>query len=1177
MNDPAFETNTQRKDKSPEDVDTCRICRGEGSKDEELFYPCKCSGSIKFVHQKCLMEWLSHSQKKHCELCKTPFRFTKLYDAHMPSTVPVLVFLRQATIQAWKTFLTWTRFQMVAFVWGLWLPWCMRSVWRGLFWVGDGGWVDWKRRSLPDATPSAAAFTAATTASPLTSPFSTSREELASAFVTQLFKKLPRPWNLYTRIMGGDRGDPVTFRLMKKLYYLVVGEDSGATSSTIMRNSTTMADSATRPSSWLSDVSFLKSLTRSQTMNNFLIDTLEGQALTILVVVAFIVIFLIREWVTQQQQNLLMAPEGNLNAALPPNAVVEGQENEEPQPREAGEVAIEQADNGHAAVANALPVAPPRARILAQPRRRLQRRASLPEMPETPRNGPLPEDHVEMGITMSDIWSSNKPDSTNVTEKASGASSSSQNTALDNAQRPAMPERSVIARAIEIRRTLDEHSRSSPDRNQSGAHIFKDLWSRAHEDPSEVLKLIEQEDRMGELDWIVTFMKKLEGATPALKTFAAGEVERTRQNPAQINDSSQITHTSQLESLRQKSKTRRNDAAKEIGRIQQTTAQSSHVPFGDVDHEALTPQVKEKWDSLGRQSDASSLRRRPPIPRIQSDGALAGFNLEPLDRPFGSYLSQRANTTPASDLAITGDTDMPDSHDSMPFHTPTAEDPAVAPFDNLGEGIVPTSSSHHEASLTERLVDLMWGGVLPIEEPLNAPAGDEEHIVQDIANEAPFVPVHRQQALMPPEPPQEERPEPAQDPEVVAVAAQADIDPNNAEAMDDIEDLEGVMELIGMHGPLVGLIQNAMFCALLVALTIASALWIPYMSGKVFLIMLDQPMEILKQPLRFASTSADMIVDFVIFAVGCSLYWLDIFSSLIFAPVGWLLPPLVKITSNKLLSKTARGHAERALERLASASMTNGQTMGRAFDFPQFSIVAHESLYHLEERGFALLGWIRGIVIELGELFRSESGFLHLLKSAITQTQSAFWYLTERSLALLSLAPTLLQINPLRFSLAASYRTVPLDYTLAAWSAKDRSIAIVCGYVFFALLGMLYLRLAAAIRGTNQKGRVESSLADLLYQAGGVMKVILIISIEMIVFPLYCGCLLDFALLPLFGNASLITRIQFTMASPRTSLFIHWFVGTCYMFHFALFVSMCRKLMRTGVLCKLVSTSSQLL
>ncbi|KAG9540386.1 hypothetical protein KCU71_g15108, partial [Aureobasidium melanogenum] len=96
--------------------------------------------------------------------------------------------------------------------------------------------------------------------------------------------------------------------------------------------------------------------------------------------------------------------------------------------------------------------------------------------------------------------------------------------------------------------------------------------------------------------------------------------------------------------------------------------------------------------------------------------------------------------------------------------------------------------------------------------------------------------------------------------------------------------------------------------------------------------------------------------------------------------------------------------------------------------------------------------------------------------------------------------------------------------------------------------------------------QIEKSFADLLKQAGGVLKVILIISIEMLVFPLYCGMLLDCALLPLFENASVASRLAFASRSPWLFVFLHWFIGTCYMFHFALFVSMCRRVLRSGVL-----------
>ncbi|KAI5294316.1 hypothetical protein KEM55_006663, partial [Ascosphaera atra] len=164
MNDPAYDPTTssprdhhrRRRSSSfssasafANDPDTCRICRSEGTPDEPLFYPCKCSGSIKFVHQSCLMEWLSHSQKKHCELCKTPFQFTRIYDPGMPAQLPLLAFGKELGLHVGRVVLYWCRCGLVAFMWLVWLPFMMRVVWRGLFWLADGRWpVDVRARTV---------------------------------------------------------------------------------------------------------------------------------------------------------------------------------------------------------------------------------------------------------------------------------------------------------------------------------------------------------------------------------------------------------------------------------------------------------------------------------------------------------------------------------------------------------------------------------------------------------------------------------------------------------------------------------------------------------------------------------------------------------------------------------------------------------------------------------------------------------------------------------------------------------------------------------------------------------------------------------------------------------------------------------------------------------------------
>ena len=56
--------------------DICRVCRCEGTAERPLFHPCICTGSIKYIHQECLLQWLKYSKKEFCELCSHRFSFT---------------------------------------------------------------------------------------------------------------------------------------------------------------------------------------------------------------------------------------------------------------------------------------------------------------------------------------------------------------------------------------------------------------------------------------------------------------------------------------------------------------------------------------------------------------------------------------------------------------------------------------------------------------------------------------------------------------------------------------------------------------------------------------------------------------------------------------------------------------------------------------------------------------------------------------------------------------------------------------------------------------------------------------------------------------------------------------------------------------------------------------------
>lgn len=53
--------------------DICRICHCESDAQNPLLAPCYCSGSLKYVHQSCLQQWLTASETRSCELCKFHF------------------------------------------------------------------------------------------------------------------------------------------------------------------------------------------------------------------------------------------------------------------------------------------------------------------------------------------------------------------------------------------------------------------------------------------------------------------------------------------------------------------------------------------------------------------------------------------------------------------------------------------------------------------------------------------------------------------------------------------------------------------------------------------------------------------------------------------------------------------------------------------------------------------------------------------------------------------------------------------------------------------------------------------------------------------------------------------------------------------------------------------------
>ncbi|SPO31069.1 related to SSM4 - Ubiquitin-protein ligase involved in ER-associated protein degradation [Ustilago trichophora] len=167
-----------------EDEDSCRICRSGPEPGAPLYHPCKCTGSIRYCHQECLVEWLQHSRKKYCELCNHPFIFHKKYRKDMPSdgNLPRYLYVRRLVIRAVQITQLAARALLVGFTWLALLPYININVWRFMFWsidvatwMGVPGSVAPFDIDAPPANHSASASLASATAKSTTDPQHTAK------------------------------------------------------------------------------------------------------------------------------------------------------------------------------------------------------------------------------------------------------------------------------------------------------------------------------------------------------------------------------------------------------------------------------------------------------------------------------------------------------------------------------------------------------------------------------------------------------------------------------------------------------------------------------------------------------------------------------------------------------------------------------------------------------------------------------------------------------------------------------------------------------------------------------------------------------------------------------------------------------------------------------------------
>ncbi|KEY73557.1 hypothetical protein S7711_03715 [Stachybotrys chartarum IBT 7711] len=1057
----------------------CRICRGEGTSAEPLFYPCKCSGSIKYVHQDCLMEWLSHSQKKHCELCKTSFRFTKLYAPDMPQSLPVHVFIQHMGKYLFRNFLVWMRAAVAISVWVFWLPYFMRSVWAFMFWFSDEGLgTSVISRGSPGHTSDmyfASAMSANGTcpASPLLAPNTTS---LAAAEAVLEGLKAPSISDFLLRLLLASLGIPLQ------------------TEYTSNTSATHESSSGLHPS-FLSEVAFLRSITKSPTLHRTLVSVLEGQLITVLVILSFILVILVRDYVVQQQ------PEINMRAAF------------------AGLDDVPQPD----------PV-----RVEPEP---------APE--NAPRNAPLALRGAESDAETLDEGDDTQQGSTTwetIDAAASDTTEAQYSTqdVPDSASNPG--QRDINFTAAEATDSSSSFAVEAPSESSDApSHVseYLRIYRQADGDPERMQQIADREGIRDRLDYWI------------------GLARRAREDPNPIDDAPgfpSFEDAMMVDNIQARDNAGEGSSSsipvprEQLHPTSSSTSSSDHATMFDR-RDRLPP-----LDAAGH----AFMGPDPARPRAVSDGPRPADTINPLANNSWSFAALEnlapndendvtgneahpSDTTTGVGSANDGALDVWQDHatgpvDNIDFNS-SMQDPVHAPeqLEMLDAENVPATEASDEASalnpepagLVDRVADFMWGG---LDEHQVADVEEQAQHQEEDAHDDPWLDIPVDDA--------------AEDQVQADVGGEVDAVPGaDAEAIEDMDDFEGVAELIGMRGPIAGLFQNAIFCSVLVSVTIFACIFIPYNVGRVTVWIMANPMRLLRMLFELSKLVQDAAILVGGLTSWCALNLVDIVTSFVGGFIG----------AQVLAARKASWVLwTRAGSRVMSYALMDFPTS--AVEVRNFSAISHEALLVVKANIRASLQAV-------------QNGISLLFGGGIIETSTAIGNLSKNLLAhLATLWVFVLSPSSWVIDLGEPENPAPTDPELAYWPGLDRFWAILAGYLTVFVIGAMYLKRGSPFARGNAIQNWEAGVIDSLHQASGIMKVILIISIEMLVFPLYCGLLLDAGLLPLFENATFKSRMLFTYNYPLTSVFVHWFIGTGYMFHFALFVSMCRKIMRPGVL-----------
>lgn len=643
-------------------------------------------------------------------------------------------------------------------------------------------------------------------------------------------------------------------------------------------------------------------LTRYQSINNVIIDTLEGQLLTALIVVSFILIFLIREWVVQQQPALIggavMPPmdlEGEENQQLvaeaddlPLEPILVGQDvvDEDQLERDFGAPQGDEQEDDEGELTRAT-------RPIARVRRRRAFPPNEPTLPESEETGggrdffgSQPSQGFVLGGRALDYPHEASP--------------------MGSPSHPTRPQanREMMARAAEVRRAMEEGSRtiadvaisstSAYDFGQSTERTFQfgasssgnvytpesgsssgsrtpargragnflgDVPSLGYLGNSEDMDMID----MGNLDWRSrgSDPSGAQAGSPDSGTRVVGFAENSYGKDGPITGAIGVSFPTRgtEDEIRSRGSI---DEEHYDWRVQQVVDSNlSENARGKLPQTV----VLEHWED--EVDDGSNIGREKEVYASEDMEGLK-YDLEGSDSP-PSYDDYSTGYLDGEDMDMEEDTEM-EQPVLQGFQTSglTVSTAEVENSDSSTQPSTPTTSDSQAAPLAAdpgQIPQVMHGAMRQIDERRDLDdllrqleVRREQQGARDLAAAIAAQPVARgrgaglwnwfmgDQGAAPALPlpnaadaPDDLDTDDEDDADDFPVAGDGAIPPDVQQAIADedaADDFDGIMELIGMRGPIAGLVQNAAISSVLITATVALGVAFPYVTGKIVMIIL---------------------------------------------------------------------------------------------------------------------------------------------------------------------------------------------------------------------------------------------------------------------------------------------------------------------------------------------------